>query len=29
MLAMIRQLPVQTQAKELAFFVEVMAKREF
>jgi hypothetical protein len=26
---MIRQLPVQTQAKELAFFVEVMAKREF
>ena len=29
MLAMIRKLPVQAEAKELAFFVEIMAKREF
>ncbi|MFI5346740.1 MAG: polyprenyl synthetase family protein [Elusimicrobiota bacterium] len=29
MLAMIRRLPVQAEAKELAFFVEIMAKREF
>jgi geranylgeranyl pyrophosphate synthase len=29
MLAMIRKLPCQAEAKELAFFVEIMAKREF
>jgi geranylgeranyl pyrophosphate synthase len=29
MLAMIRKLPCQGEAKELAFFVEIMAKREF
>lgn len=29
MLAMIAKLPCQSEAKELAFFVEIMAKREF
>ena len=29
MLAMIAKLPCKAEAKELAFFVEVMAKREF
>ena len=29
MLSMIRKLPCQAEAKELAFFVEIMAKREF
>ena len=29
MLAMIKKLPAQAEASELAFFVEIMAKREF